>query len=113
PTYARRYAVFTLVGIAGGGDLDAPDLHDRADTGSPSPSGPPKPSSPTNGTGARSSGPTHGAGTAVAVHRASLDRPQPRSANNGRYRDPRQSRPPAVAVLPSDQSAELRDRLLG
>src|SRR5262249_25865097 len=27
-TYARRYALFTLVGIAGGGDLDAPNLCD-------------------------------------------------------------------------------------
>src|SRR5258705_6090417 len=26
-TYARRYALFTLVGIAGGDDLDAPDLN--------------------------------------------------------------------------------------
>src|SRR4051794_16763911 len=26
PTYARRYALFTLVGIAGEDDLDAPDL---------------------------------------------------------------------------------------
>jgi ERF superfamily len=25
-TYARRYALFTFVGIAGKGDLDAPDL---------------------------------------------------------------------------------------
>src|SRR3974390_1973425 len=32
-TYARRYALFTLVGIAGEGDLDAPDL---ADAGLPS-----------------------------------------------------------------------------
>src|ERR1700681_3318428 len=32
-TYARRYALFTLVGIAGEDDLDAPDLHD-ADVGS-------------------------------------------------------------------------------
>ena len=28
-TYARRYALFTLVGIAGEDDLDAPDLDDR------------------------------------------------------------------------------------
>src|ERR1700704_4042033 len=28
-TYARRYALFTLVGIAGEDDLDAPDLHDK------------------------------------------------------------------------------------
>jgi hypothetical protein len=33
-TYARRYALFTLVGIAGEDDLDAPEL------GAPSPSGP-------------------------------------------------------------------------
>ena len=31
-TYARRYALFTLVGIAGEDDLDAPDLVD-ADRG--------------------------------------------------------------------------------
>src|SRR6202007_1298965 len=29
-TYARRYALFTLVGIAGEDDLDAPDLNVRA-----------------------------------------------------------------------------------
>jgi hypothetical protein len=27
-TYARRYALFTLVGIAGEDDLDAPDIQD-------------------------------------------------------------------------------------
>jgi ERF superfamily len=32
-TYARRYALFTLVGIAGEDDLDAPDLDDRASFG--------------------------------------------------------------------------------
>src|SRR3954453_7481730 len=31
-TYARRYALFTLVGIAGVDDLDAPDLNGRLDT---------------------------------------------------------------------------------
>src|SRR5664280_1092683 len=31
-TYARRYALFTLVGIAGEDDLDAPDLHDGPDS---------------------------------------------------------------------------------
>src|SRR4051794_33993869 len=30
-TYARRYALFTLVGIAGEDDLDAPDLHPGSD----------------------------------------------------------------------------------
>jgi hypothetical protein len=34
-TYARRYALFALVGIAGEDDIDAPDLHIRtAETGS-------------------------------------------------------------------------------
>ena len=32
-TYARRYALFTLVGIAGEDDLDAPDLSDTDQTG--------------------------------------------------------------------------------
>src|SRR6195256_4645495 len=35
-TYARRYALFTLVGIAGEDDLDAPALHD-VDISSPGP----------------------------------------------------------------------------
>jgi hypothetical protein len=37
-TYARRYALFTLVGIAGEDDVDAPDLDAiaRADAGEPS-----------------------------------------------------------------------------
>ncbi len=34
-TYARRYALFTLVGIAGEDDLDAPDLHGSAQLKSP------------------------------------------------------------------------------
>ena len=35
-TYARRYALFTLAGIAGEDDLDAPDLPvSTTDTGSP------------------------------------------------------------------------------
>ncbi len=33
-TYARRYALFTLVGIAGEDDLDAPDMNLRAGQGS-------------------------------------------------------------------------------
>src|SRR3989449_4739455 len=35
-TYARRYALFTLVGIAGEDDLDAPDLNCRPQSGKPS-----------------------------------------------------------------------------
>src|SRR5262249_34712298 len=36
-TYARRYALFTLVGIAGEDDLDAPDLDATSKTGSVEP----------------------------------------------------------------------------
>ena len=38
-TYARRYALFTLVGIAGEDDLDAPDLALQT-VGSPPKTGP-------------------------------------------------------------------------
>src|SRR5580704_5273858 len=39
-TYARRYALFTLVGIAGEDDLDAPDLEATPKAGADRPSGP-------------------------------------------------------------------------
>jgi ERF superfamily len=43
-TYARRYALFTLVGIAGEDDLDAPDLGPHPESGSPiEPNGQPAP----------------------------------------------------------------------
>jgi hypothetical protein len=48
-TYARRYALFTLVGIAGEDDLDAPDL--VAPTPASSLSKTPKPNSRTDGNG--------------------------------------------------------------
>src|SRR5215212_5994123 len=38
-TYARRYALFTLVGIAGEDDLDAPDLNGGSDDARPHPVG--------------------------------------------------------------------------
>jgi hypothetical protein len=41
-TYARRYALFTLVGIAGEDDLDAPDLSPAMLPPTPQ-NGPPKP----------------------------------------------------------------------
>ena len=40
-TYARRYALFTLVGIAGEDDLDAPDLPSQLNSATPIPSSPP------------------------------------------------------------------------
>lgn len=92
-TYARRYALFTLVGIAGEDDLDAPDLHDGADT--------------------RSSGPTNGAGPAPVVRQVNVSQATPpRRTGNGHARraDPKGTSVPAI--LAPDQSAVLRDRLL-
>jgi ERF superfamily len=82
-TYARRYALFTLVGIAGEDDLDAPDLHD-------------------------SPGPTNGTGNVVVAQQSAA--PSPRSSGNGYARGAIKAN---VAVLAPDQSAALRDRLLG
>jgi hypothetical protein len=47
-TYARRYALFTLVGIAGEDDLDAPDLAIQAGDSGP-PNSPPEKKSGPNG----------------------------------------------------------------
>jgi hypothetical protein len=44
-TYARRYALFTLVGIAGEDDLDAPDLQLRSEAPAEAPSPPLSPQS--------------------------------------------------------------------
>src|SRR5712672_1866285 len=62
-TYARRYALFTLVGIAGEDDLDAPDL-DGADERTP--------------------GATNGSGKVAIAGQGTP--PQPRSSRNGHAR---------------------------
>ena len=82
-TYARRYALFTLVGIAGEDDLDAPDLCATAPSVGPLLAG----SSGANG------------------------QPPPRTPGNGQARG--SARAVRTPVLPSDESAALRDRLLG
>src|SRR5258707_2587688 len=46
-TYARRYALFTLVGIAGADDLDAPELDATSKTGVVDPAGSDHPSQST------------------------------------------------------------------
>jgi hypothetical protein len=81
-TYARRYALFTLVGIAGEDDLDAPDLDaiPKADAGEPS--------------GRDFNGPIHSAGGYPSVRRRAPPVP------------------PARVILPAEQSALARDRLL-
>jgi len=84
-TYARRYALFTLVGIAGEDDVDAPDLDaiTKADAGEPS-------------------GPD-GRESHKLVHAGSS------------YPDVRRSTPPgrsARIILSTEQSVQARDRLL-
>ena len=84
-TYARRYALFTLVGIAGEDDLDAPDLCD----------GPPSLSSAVD----RSFRPTD-----------DQSRTPPRTPGNGRGRGGRKGEIPLT--LDTNQSAALREKLL-
>src|SRR5919201_957085 len=69
-TYARRYALFTLVGIAGEDDLDAPDLIGRR--------------SPSAGNGQHH--PTEPASASVAVrrNRPPRERPPPRAPDASR-----------------------------
>jgi ERF superfamily protein len=81
-TYARRYALFTLVGIAGEDDLDAPDLCTAP--------------------------PTTAARTATG---SSELRSPPRDEGNSQTRGG--VRAATAPVLSPDESAALRDRLLG
>jgi hypothetical protein len=85
-TYARRYALFTLVGIAGEDDLDAPDLCDRLP--SPLPSAVDRSFRPTD-----DQSPT-----------------PPRKPSNGQHRNSMHGERPAP--LESKQSAALREKLL-
>jgi hypothetical protein len=84
-TYARRYALFTLVGIAGEDDLDAPDLSGQ----------------PMEGIGKSANGldPKHRNGNGV-------DQPL------GRVAASRKPWSPPKQPLEPEKSAELRDRLL-
>jgi hypothetical protein len=94
-TYARRYALFTLVGIAGEDDLDAPDI-----------CAPAPPTAATQNAG--------GSGAASVVNGA---RPAdgwpfpPRGQGNGRARQA--VKPASAPLLSPDESAALRDRLVG
>ena len=85
-TYARRYALFTLVGIAGEDDLDAPDLCD----------------------GPRS--PTPSADEHSLKLMDGQPRLPPRMAGNRQVHDGRKGETPDC--LDPDQSAALREKLL-
>src|SRR5437016_3801528 len=82
-TYARRYALFTLVGIAGEDDLDAPDLGTASKAGMELPRADRHTQSGRNG--GRANRPPRDGGT---------------------------SAPPARPVLAADESLILRDRLV-
>jgi hypothetical protein len=88
-TYARRYALFTLVGIAGEDDLDAPDL--TAPTQQTS--GPHKPKADSSG---RLNGGQHHPARRTAVRRGG------KVHSNS-----------SAPMLGPEASAQLRDRLLG
>jgi hypothetical protein len=83
-TYARRYALFTLVGIAGEDDLDAPDLEPMPRIATDRPNG---------SNGGALNGHSHTAGLSDGRRRA-------------------QAPQIAAPLLPADQSALERDRLL-
>jgi hypothetical protein len=87
-TYARRYALFTLVGIAGEDDLDAPDL--MAPTQQTPESEKPK----VSGNSRRNGGQDN------LAQRAPLRRAGPARSN------------PAEPMLEGEASAELRERLV-
>jgi hypothetical protein len=87
-TYARRYALFTLVGIAGEDDLDAPDL----------------PGSQLNESTIEPSRPNEANG-----HAGAAPADQIRSSERGITRKPKVMR---VPELPAGESAAIRDRLL-
>ena len=87
-TYARRYALFTLVGIAGEDDLDAPDLM-----------------APTNQSADRTRAPANGSGQLNGGQQDQA--PGAPSHRSGEV--PRQT---ATAVLAAEASVELRNRLI-
>lgn len=85
-TYARRYALFTLVGIAGEDDLDAPDLCE----------GPPSPAPPADDRSFKS--------------RDGQPQVRPRKPGNGQHRPGMHDERPRA--LEGEQSAALREKLL-
>ena len=92
-TYARRYALFALVGIAGEDDLDAPDLAEvKADAIG------------------KSDAPS-GAGVVTGPRSAKAEGRAYAPVTAGPRRTERPVRPPR-AILAAEQSVALRDQLL-
>jgi hypothetical protein len=106
-TYARRYSLFTLVGIAGEDDLDAPELNAVVSTevDSARTSGERQTNGQaSDGRAAAGQGPTEPASNGLRNEAAP---PAPPSA--GRRLSPYRA---ARSVLPAEQSTNLRDRLI-
>ena len=92
-TYARRYALFTLVGIAGEDDLDAPDLI--------------TPANQTSGTTRRQGGSPSGRANG-RLNSERRDHAPPPASRRDRQIDANSAAP----TLGTDESAEIRDRLV-
>jgi hypothetical protein len=105
-TYARRYALFTLVGIAGEDDLDAPDLRVA-----PTAAGGTSPSAPTEPAGPVTGGDHYAAeGAANPTNPAStVQLPALRRANGYKRASAKIAGAP---ILDPDRSVLLRDQLL-
>jgi hypothetical protein len=113
-TYARRYALFTLVGIAGEDDLDAPDAAPNQNSGSTT-------------SGSKGNGHHNGNGHAAAASKANggfepnaamrLSDTSRRPQNQCRTAQPSRARTVQAqashAQLDEAASAQLRDRLIG
>jgi hypothetical protein len=83
-TYARRYALFTMVGIAGEDDLDAPDFTNDQPQGDKAADAPPVPKSPAE--------------------------PEPIRSSQSRTGNP--TNPPAREKLSAEESAAIREQLI-
>jgi hypothetical protein len=93
-SYARRYALFTLVGIAGEDDLDAPDLGGAADPA------------------AAKIEPAIADGERLMVHRSPLNGQRPAAGGARTVRRVGATAPVSAPMLAADPSGLLRDRLL-
>jgi ERF superfamily len=110
-TYARRYALFTLVGIAGEDDLDAPDLNLRA--GAPKKEGEPNEGDAAQLTIAQADATPDPRGRAKGALQPALrvpanDGPAVRLSSARKDAGPR----PVRAALSAEESATLRDQLI-
>src|SRR5258705_1804217 len=100
-TYARRYALFTLVGIAGEDDLDAPDLNGGMGA-LPQPAASDGPSQQVVAGG-------HGSDLPPDAAVIASSPPTPAATSDNRRR--KQVRPPLV-LLTADHSAAMREQLV-